>query len=766
MVFTFNLGFPRMGANRKLKRLVENFWSGKVDENTLITDAKKLREEHWLLQKNAGLDHIPSNDFSFYDQVVDHSYAFGVIPARYKNLNPGLETYFAMCRGLQKPGIDVAACKMKKWFNTNYHYIVPEFEPNQQFTLNSTKVIDEYKEAKALGIQTHPVILGPVSYLMLGKPTKDAPQGFKPIQLLDRLLSLYEELLSKLVSAGVTWIQIDEPCLVLDLPSTIKNEYVSAYNALTKVSPQLKILIATYFERIGTNLDFITDTPINAIHIDLIRAPDQLESILRRLPAKVSLSLGLVNGRNIWKTNLEVALAKAQKAIDVLGSECVFIAPSCSLLHSPHSIQSEKKIDNEILNWLSFAVEKIKKIVIISKALNNSVQSVQTELEANRKSIQSHRESARTQNPTVQQKMKALGPDMFRRKFPFHERQLSQRKKLSLPLFPTTTVGSLPQTKDIRTIRAKFKKGEINQTQYDNFIKREIEKCVHFQEEIGIDVLVHGEFERNDMVEFFGENLQGYVFSGNGWVQSYGSRCTKPPIIFGDISRPNPMTVEIIKYAQSLTDKPMKGMLTGPITMLQWSFVRDDQPRKDTAFQLALAIREEVHDLEAAGISVIQIDEPAICEGLPLRKEDWNVYLNWAVDAFLLSSTGVDCSTQIHTHMCYSDFNDIIEAIRCLDADVITIENSRSDLKLLNAFEEHEYTAEIGPGLYDIHSPRVPTKEELKVRLHAIFKYIPKNLIWANPDCGLKTREWPEVEAALKNMTDVAKEFRAIEANC
>ncbi|CAJ0823072.1 10726_t:CDS:2, partial [Entrophospora sp. SA101] len=565
--------------------------------------------EHWLLQKNAGLDHIPSNDFSFYDQVVDHSYAFGVIPARYKNLNPGLETYFAMCRGLQKPGVDVAACEMKKWFDTNYHYIVPEFEPNQEFTLNSAKIISEYKEAKALGIETRPVILGPVTYLLLGKPTRDAPQGFEPIQLLSKLIPLYEKLLSELANAGATWIQMDEPCLVLDLPSTFKKEYASAYNALTKVSAQLKILVATYFDHIGTNLDFIIDTPINAIHIDLVRAPGQLEPILNRLPATVSLSLGLINGRNIWLANLDAVLAEAQKAVTALGSERVFIAPSCSLLHTPHSIQGEKKIDSEILGWLSFAVEKIKEVVTISSVLADGDQ---TKLEANRKLVQARKISSRIHNPVVKQKMKELTPDMFKRKSVFSERQIKQKQKLNLPSFPTTTVGSFPQTKEVRAIRAKLKKGSVDQSQYDSFIKEEIEKCIRFQEEIGIDVLVHGEFERNDMVEFFGENLQGYVISQNGWVQSYGSRCIKPPIIFGDVSRPKAMTLEIIKYAQSLTKKPMKGMLTGPVTMLQWSFVRDDQPRKDTTFQLALAILEEVKDLEDAGISVIQIDEPAI----------------------------------------------------------------------------------------------------------------------------------------------------------
>ncbi|CAJ0863317.1 12166_t:CDS:2 [Entrophospora sp. SA101] len=753
MVIATNLGFPRMGANRGLKTLVEGFWSGKNNETTLLDDAKKLREEHWLLQKNAGLDHIPSNDFSFYDQVVDHSYAFGVIPARYKNLNPGLETYFAMCRGLQKPGVDVAACEMKKWFDTNCEY--------QEFTLNSAKIISEYKEAKALGIETRPVILGPVTYLLLGKPTRDAPQGFEPIQLLSKLIPLYEKLLSELANAGATWIQMDEPCLVLDLPSTFKKEYASAYNALTKVSAQLKILVATYFDHIGTNLDFIIDTPINAIHIDLVRAPGQLEPILNRLPATVSLSLGLINGRNIWLANLDAVLAEAQKAVTALGSERVFIAPSCSLLHTPHSIQGEKKIDSEILGWLSFAVEKIKEVVTISSVLADGDQ---TKLEANRKLVQARKISSRIHNPVVKQKMKELTPDMFKRKSVFSERQIKQKQKLNLPSFPTTTVGSFPQTKEVRAIRAKLKKGSVDQSQYDSFIKEEIEKCIRFQEEIGIDVLVHGEFERNDMVEFFGENLQGYVISQNGWVQSYGSRCIKPPIIFGDVSRPKAMTLEIIKYAQSLTKKPMKGMLTGPVTMLQWSFVRDDQPRKDTTFQLALAILEEVKDLEDAGISVIQIDEPAIREGLPLRKKDWDEYLKWAVDAFLLSSTGVDDSTQIHTHMCYSDFNDIFEAIQRLDADVITIENSRSDLKLLNAFDKHGYTNEIGPGLYDVHSPRVPSQEELKDRLQEILKYISKNLIWVNPDCGLKTRGWPEVKAALKNMTDVAKEFNKIEA--
>jgi 5-methyltetrahydropteroyltriglutamate--homocysteine methyltransferase len=762
MVHSSNLGFPRFGANRELKKLVEAYWAGKVSEQELQDGAKQLRSAHWKIQQEAGLDFIPSNDFSFYDHVLDASNTFGVIPDLYSHLKPGLETFFAMGRGLQRPAadstaaVDVPAQEMKKWFDTNYHYIVPQFKSNQTFTLANTKPVDEYLEAKALGIETRPVILGPISFLLLGKQAKG--ENFELISLLDKLVPVYEALFTKLAEAGVKHVQLDEPVLVLDQPASLAQAYKTAYEALSKHN--IKITVTTFFERIGDNISFLTQLPIHAIHLDLVRAPEQLDQVLSSLPSHISLSLGLINGRNIWKADLNAALQVAKKAVDALGSDRVIIAPSSSLLHTPHSIQGETKLDKEILDWLSFSVEKVHEISTISKALNNGVESVKAELDANTASINARKSSPRIHRKEVKDRVSRVGADDLKRKSAFPVRQEQQRKKLNLPKFPTTTVGSFPQTKEVRLARNKLKKGEWSAEEYDQFIKKETEKCVRFQEEIDISVLVHGEFERNDMVEFFGENFEGHVFTQNGWVQSYGSRGVKPPIIFGDVSRSRPITVYWSQYAQSLTNRPMKGMLTGPITCLQWSFVRDDQPRKDTAFQLALAIRDEVVDLEKAGIPVIQIDEPAIREGLPLRHSDWEHYLQWAVDAFLLSSTGVEDVTQIHTHMCYSDFNDIFPAIKRMDADVITIENSKSDLKLLSAFEQHSYVNEIGPGLYDIHSPRVPSVEEMKDRVAQLLNYLPKDLLWVNPDCGLKTRGWTETEASLRNLTAVAKHFR------
>ncbi|TPX68049.1 5-methyltetrahydropteroyltriglutamate---homocysteine S-methyltransferase [Spizellomyces sp. 'palustris'] len=765
MVTATNLGFPRIGANRELKKLVENYWNGKLDEKALLTGAKNLRAEHWSTQKNAGVQdgHIPSNDFSFYDQVLDHLLLFGVIPQKYQGLKFPLEAYFAMGRGLQKPeeGIDVPAMEMKKWFDTNYHFIVPEFQASQEFTLRSRKPIDEFVEAKALGIKTRPVLLGPVSFLRLGKAAKG--QSFDPISLLDRLLPVYESLLRELANAGAEWVQIDEPILTFDLPAEFKNHFSKAYTKLSAVSG-IKILVANYFGRLGENLDIVANLPIAALHVDLVRAPEELDAVLKVAQDKnLALSVGVINGRNIWKVDLDAAIATVHRAVGLLGTDKVFVAPSCSMLHSPHSLEAETKMDKTILDWLSFAVQKLSEIAIITKAVNQGEDAVAAALSANRKSMQARRTSPLIHDPQVQAEMKAVTEEMFKRKSPFPQRSASQQAKLNLPPFPTTTVGSFPQTKEVRVARQKLKKGEWTSAEYEAFIKTETDKCIRFQEQVGLDVLVHGEFERNDMVEYFGENLKGYVFSQNGWVQSYGSRCVKPPIIYGDVSRPNPMTVEWSKYAQSKTQKAMKGMLTGPVTMLQWSFVRDDQPRRDTAFQLALAIRKEVQDLEHAGIPVIQIDEPAIREGLPLRHSDWEEYLNWAARAFLLSSTGVEDTTQIHTHMCYSDFNDIFSTIQALDADAITIENSKSDLKLLNAFERYGYTNGIGPGLYDIHSPRVPSEEEMRERLQEMLKYLKKDLVWVNPDCGLKTRGWPETERALSNMCRVAESFRKSE---
>ncbi|KAJ3010195.1 methionine-synthesizing 5- methyltetrahydropteroyltriglutamate--homocysteine methyltransferase [Thoreauomyces humboldtii] len=761
MVFATNLGFPRMGGNRELKKLVENYWSGKVDEKALLSGAKTIRTEHWNIQKNAGVQdgHIPANDFSFYDQVLDHLHIFNVIPQKYQGLQFPLEAYFAMGRGLQKEGIDVPAMEMKKWFDTNYHFIVPEFTSNQEFSLRSRKPIDEFLEAKAAGIKTRPVLIGPVSFLRLGKAAKG--QNFEPISLLDKLLPVYEELLRELVSAGAEWVQLDEPVLTFDLPAEAKEQYRKAYAKLSAVSG-VKILVANYFGRLGNNLDIVANLPVSGLHIDLVRAPEELDAVVKvAKDKKLVLSLGVINGRNIWKADLDAAIKIVKKASDVLGSDNVLVAPSCSMLHTPHSLEAEVKMDKQILDWLSFSVQKLDELVVIAKAVNQGEDAVKEALTANRASMNARRTSPLIHNKDVQAEMKAVTENMFKRKSAFAVRAAAQKTKLNLPSFPTTTVGSFPQTKEVRVARQKLKKGEWTQAEYESFIKAETDKCIRFQEKVGLDMLVHGEFERNDMVEYFGENLKGYVFSQNGWVQSYGSRCVKPPIIYGDVSRPEPMTVFWSTYAQKQTTKPMKGMLTGPVTMLQWSFVRDDQPRSDTAFQLALAIRKEVQDLEAAGIPAIQIDEPAIREGLPLRHSDWEAYLKWAARAFLLSSTGVEDTTQIHTHMCYSDFNDIFSTIQALDADAITIENSKSDLKLLHAFEQYGYTNGIGPGLYDIHSPRVPSQDEMRERLQEMLKYLKKDLVWVNPDCGLKTRGWPETEKALDNMCRVAESFRA-----
>jgi len=684
---------------------------------------------------------------------LDASYMFGAIPSRYKvaGLDSGLETYFAMGRGVQKPGVDIPSLSMIKYLDSNYHIFPALLEDDQKFNLNSTWVVDHYLEAKAIGIETRPVIFGPVSFLHFARASGN------PFKHLSKLIPVYVELLKKLADAGAKWVQIDEPCLVFDLPQASKDAFQTAYTELAKVN--IDIFLATFGGSLRDNAQIVEKLPIKALHIDLVRAPEQLnDKFLSSLPQSMSVSLGLVDGRNIWKCDLDNALQLAEKAVTILGKERVSVGPSSSLMFSPHSLDAETKMDPEIKDWLSFATEKVTEVAIIAKALNNGRDSVANELAANKKSLDSRRSSRRIHNPTVKDRMKAVSPDMFRRKAPFAERQQIQRSALKLPKFPTTTIGSFPQTKEVRLARARVKKGEFTQQQYDDFINKETERCIRFQEDIDIDVLVHGEFERNDMVEFFGENLEGYVFSQNGWVASYGTRCVKPPIIYGDVSRKRPITVEMSSYAQSLTKRLMKGMLTGPITCLQWSFVRNDQPRSETAFQLALAIRDEVVDLEQAGIRVIQVDEPAIREGLPLRKSEQPEYLKWAVDAFLLTTTGVNNETQVHTHMCYSEFNEIFDAIQRMDADVATIESSKSDLKILSATAN--YKNELGPGLYDIHSPRVPSVEEMLSRVRQMLKYIPSQNFWVNPDCGLKTRGWAETEAALKNMVQVAYELR------
>ncbi|KAJ3221242.1 methionine-synthesizing 5- methyltetrahydropteroyltriglutamate--homocysteine methyltransferase [Clydaea vesicula] len=767
LVTATNLGFPRMGANRDLKKSIESYWSGKTDLQTLLLSAKNLRSHHWYLQQTAGISngHIPSNDFSFYDHVLDHSFMFGVIPEQYKSIQNKVDQYFAMGRGRQQDGVDVPALEMKKWFDTNYHYNVSTLSPSTEFKLtpligDKVKPVQEFLEAKAFGIRTRPVILGPITYLLLQKSAKSAPSDFDLLSLLPKLLPLYEQILAELKSAGAEWIQFDEPALVMDLPASVTTALKTAYERLHESQPYLSLLVATYFGTVQEKtINTVLELPISAIHLD-IKAPEQLDVVLSKIPSGLVLSVGVVNGRNVWKANYEKQFALVNKAVSALGKNRVFVAPSCSLLHTPHSLSSERKINSEIRNWMSFSTEKIDEVVTLTIAANHGIAKVQGAFDANLKANKFREASPLIHNQKVKQAVSNISPSMLKRSEAFEARNRAQQAKLQLPLFPTTTIGSFPQTKEVRVARQKFKNGEWSQEKYDEFIAAEIGRTIKIQEEIGLDVLVHGESERNDMVEYFGENLEGFIFSENGWVQSYGSRCVKPPIIFGDVSRPHPMTVKWSAYAKSLTQRAMKGMLTGPVTILQWSFVRDDQPRKDTTFQIALALREEVVDLEAAGMSVIQIDEPAIREGLPLRNSEQEAYLKWAVDAFLISSTGVRSDTQIHSHFCYSDFNSIFTAIKKMDADCVTIENSKSDLKLLTALETFGYSSGIGPGLYDIHSPRVPSFDEMKERLEAILTYVKKDLLWINPDCGLKTRGWTETIASLRNMVEVAKAMR------
>jgi 5-methyltetrahydropteroyltriglutamate--homocysteine methyltransferase len=765
-MLTHNLGYPRIGSQRELKKASESYWSSQSSLKNLVQVGKNIREENWLLQKQAGIDLIPSNDFSFYDQVLDMSLMVGAIPERYHNVilkgkNEELDLYFAMARGYQKEGHDITAMEMTKWFDTNYHYIVPEFHKGQTFKLFSTKAIDEFYEAKQLGIITKPVLIGPVSYLLLGK---EKEEGFHRIDLIKNLLPVYIEIIKKLEKLNVQWIQFDEPFLALDLTEKERKTFTYVYSELRREFPSLKTIVATYFDGLRDNLSTVAALPVSTLHIDLVRYPSQLGEVLSALPEKMSLSLGVVDGRNIWKNDFTKSLMFIAEAVKKLGEDRVLVAPSCSLLHSPCDIDLEtndKVLLPEIKNWMAFAKQKLDEVVNLKRLSSKEThEQVLPLLVENQKAIESRRLSSRIHKSEVKNRANNLKETDANRKNAFAVRQQKQKKSLNLPLFPTTSIGSFPQTDEVRSWRAKWKKGQLTQTEYDNLLKEETKKAVHWQESIGIDVLVHGEFERNDMVEYFGEQLEGYVFSKNGWVQSYGSRCVKPPIIYGDVSRPQPMTTFWTTFAQSLTTRPMKGMLTGPVTILQWSFVRDDQPRKDTCMQIALAIRDEVVDLEKAGIRVIQIDEPAIREGLPLRRADWETYLAWAVKAFRISASGVKDETQIHTHMCYSEFNDIIKSIADMDADVITIETSRSQMELLDAFVDFKYPNEIGPGVYDIHSPRVPTTDEMVHLLNKALKVLPIQNIWVNPDCGLKTRRWPETDQAVRNMVNAAQQLR------
>ncbi|KFC35500.1 5-methyltetrahydropteroyltriglutamate--homocysteine S-methyltransferase [Elizabethkingia anophelis] len=763
---THNLGYPRIGKKRELKKACEQYWSGKIIQKELLDVSRRIINENLKLQQEAGIDFIPVNDFSFYDHVLDMTLTLGAIPQRYHDVilnkaNNELDLYFAMARGYQKDGLDITAMEMTKWFDTNYHYIVPEFSKGQSFKLFSNKIINEFIGARQIGINAKPVILGPVSYLLLGK---EKEEGFEKLDLIDNLLPVYLEILKSLQSHGAEYIQIDEPFLVLDLTDKAKEVYTAVYTKIQKELPNLKIILTTYFEGLEDNLPLALSLPVDTLHVDLVRKPEQLENILATIPENLKLSLGVVDGRNIWKNDFESSLQFIRKAKEQLGEERILIAPSSSLLHVPYDLDLETKEESlpaEIKQWMAYAKQKIKEVALLRdlSSENPSAESL-VAFGENKKAIENKRISTLIHDAKVQQQMDALDAVPVSRQSAFVQRKVQQQEILKLPLFPTTTIGSFPQTKEVRSWRAQFKKGEISAERYTDLLKEETKNTIQRQEKIGIDVLVHGEFERNDMVEYFGEQLKGFAFTENGWVQSYGSRCVKPPVIYGDVSRPEPLTVFWSQYAQSLTSKWVKGMLTGPVTILQWSFVRNDQSRKDTANQIALAIRDEVLDLEKAGIRIIQIDEPAIREGLPLRKKDSAAYLKWAVLAFRISASSVKDDTQIHTHMCYSEFNDIINHIADMDADVITIECSRSQMELLDAFADFEYPNDIGPGVYDIHAPRVPSKEEMVKLLEKAAKVIPSSQLWVNPDCGLKTRGWDETEKALIEMVNAAKEMQ------
>lgn len=765
-----NLGFPRIGVDRELKKALESYWKGDYTQERLIETGAVLRERHWKLQQRAQIEHIPSNDFSLYDHILDLSCMLGCIPSRY-GWSGGpidLDTYFAMARGGQSDTTDVTPLEMSKWFDTNYHYLVPEFERDQTFKLSSTKVFDEYAEAKALGIETRPVLVGPLTYVKIGKKRADAKYCLST--LIPKLAPVYIEVLQRLQDLGAQWVQIDEPALVLDLEPQFRTACSEAYRAIAEATPRLKILLAAYFDSLRDNADLAFSLPVAGVHIDLCRGPGQantpvndadriLDESLNKAGEK-TLSLGLVDGRNIWRNDLSASLARVERAIAHLGKERVFVGPSCSLIHSPVDLAQEAQLPPELYNWLAFATQKLSEIVVIARGANDGRDAIKAAL-AISDTVQHERcTSEAVHDPSVQRRLASLTPEMKRRGAPFQTRREIQRQVLKLPALPTTTIGSFPQTPQIRRTRAAFKQGDIDAETYRKAMQAEIARAIEHQQRIGLDVLVHGEPERNDMVEYFGEQLAGFAFTRNGWVQSYGSRCVKPPIVYGDVSRPQPMTVEWIQYAQSLTERLLKGMLTGPITMLQWSFVRDDQPRALTSRQIALAIRDEVADLERAGIKIIQIDEAALREGLPLRREDWNGYLANAVEDFRIAACTVRDETQIHTHMCYSEFNDILPAIASMDADVISIETSRSQMELLNAFVDYRYPNEIGPGVYDIHSPRVPTVEEMVALLRKARRVIPSEQLWVNPDCGLKTRNWPEVERALQNMVRAARVIR------
>ncbi|WP_110692279.1 5-methyltetrahydropteroyltriglutamate--homocysteine S-methyltransferase [Salinicola halophyticus] len=751
------LGYPRIGAHRELKKAVEAYWKGELDRDGLELEGASLRKIHWQQQIDAGLDLVTVGDFAFYDQVLNVSVLVGAVPPRFGSVEGevDLDTSFRMARGRAPSGEPAAACEMTKYFDTNYHYLVPELHEGQTFRIASERLFDEVAEAKSAGYPVKVALTGPVTWLWLAKSKSE---GLERLSLLDNLMSTYGQILSRLADAGVEWVQLDEPALVQDLPDEWQRAFEFAYNQLQ--SAPVKLLLASYFGGLGGNLGLAVSLPVEGLHIDLVRAPQQLTAVLDRLSPYKVLSVGAIDGRNIWRADLSRLAAELKDARARLGDR-LWLAPSCSLLHVPVDLDNEARLDPELKSWLAFARQKLDEVVTLAHVLEGAETPTDRQrVEESNRALATRRESQHIHKPQVAERLTRVGVADTRRDNVYSVRASAQRARLELPLFPTTSIGSFPQTQEIRTARRDFKRGELDVADYENRMREEIAQVVERQARLGLDVPVHGEAERNDMVEYFGEQLDGFAFTQNGWVQSYGSRCVKPPVIFGDVTRPAAMTVRWSEYAQSLTDKPMKGMLTGPVTILQWSFVRDDQPRATTCRQIALALRDEVADLERAGIAIIQIDEPALREGLPLRQAEWQAYLDWAVECFQLSAAVVADATQIHTHMCYAEFNDIIGAIAAMDADVITIETSRSDMELLDAFQHFDYPNEIGPGVYDIHSPNIPERAWMVDLMAKAAEKIPAERLWVNPDCGLKTRGWAEVEPALANMVEAARELR------
>ncbi|MCZ4331168.1 5-methyltetrahydropteroyltriglutamate--homocysteine S-methyltransferase [Castellaniella denitrificans] len=762
MTIIHNLGFPRIGAARELKRAQEAYWAGKSDLDSLLATGRELRARHWAIQRAAGAQWVPVGDFAWYDHILEWTTLLGAVPARFGQPDDApveLDTLFRMARGRAPSGTPAAACEMTKWFDTNYHSITPELHPGQTYRIARESLFEQVAEAQALGHRVRPVIPGPLTWLWLGKGDAYAAGAgdAAKLDLLPGLLAVYEQVLQRLAAQGVEWVQIDEPILVLDLPQPWREALAGAYARLTAQGP--KVLLATYFGGVEHNLDVIRALPVQGLHVDLVRAPGQLKAVLATLRDDQALSLGVIDGRNVWRADLDRIHEQVRAAAGLLGDR-LWLAPSCSLLHVPIDLGLETGLDRELRGWLSFAVQKLDELRLVRALVDDDADAEDRQaLAAARQAVRDRATSTRIHRRDVAERLSHSG-SVHRDRAPFALRIAAQQRRLGLPRYPTTTIGSFPQTPEIRALRRDWRAGALGDAAYEKAIREEIERVVRFQEEIGLDVLVHGEPERNDMVEYFGELLAGFAFTAHGWVQSYGSRCVKPPLIYGDVARLAPMTVAWSAYAQSLTDKPVKGMLTGPVTILQWSFVRDDQPRERTCRQIALALRDEVQDLERAGVTVIQIDEPAIREGLPLRRADWAAYLGWAVDSFRLSTGGVRDDTQIHTHMCYSEFNDILDSIAAMDADVITIETSRSNMELLEAFEDFAYPNDIGPGVYDIHSPNVPREDWMVDLVRRAARRLPAERLWVNPDCGLKTRGWPETRAALQAMVRAARTLR------